>query len=1087
MMAAAIVCCAGVWAAGRVEELPKQYLIPKREGPIRIDGRLDEWDMGESPYDITPEVQDALHSVHSNDATNPVKGTSDLSGKAALAWDAENLYVAGRMVDDHLRGVKPDSAGNQGPAGWKCDSLMLAIASFRQPMRSNTPYSRTPFLNLRYAPPGPEARGKPAASERDLNKRDQHWKLTRNSGWAVTETKNGYNVEASIPWADLDFVPRPGEKLFCAFLAADVDPGESLNQVGWGFEGGTKNHPMFRLSEDGILGCLTISRDEVPLEESWAVRAELDALRGSAKLAGVRVVDEDGRTVAGKSVGLPVPEGHRGVQVVEFGPNVLSTRGDYILEELAEVGGEGASVVTRVPLKVVKAQPEPPVVKNPEGEIHHMGPDRVAHNAYDEHRRNFYRHGFVRDKEDYVPFIRRHVMGRVKAGMRRGIKSKNRYLYRDVLWGLALYRITDDEEYAELVREGLEVVLDQVQKNGNDRALRGLATIRYFTWMKDPDTHLAPENAEDRYLAAYHYLAANPPKHLFTEWGTHNRCWHRYIPQRIAMEEARKAGRPVDDRIPPYVKWHTERIWKMGDTSDNSAGYHWVFFRYVWQYFMHTGQWDEFLEHPEFMKTIRRYVEMVAPGGACPQFGSTSGWPSVGMSMLAYEWISTISGDGTFKWRSHRIAEYYYNHLDHDRFQQYHLPADTARTNFLQAYLLADDSVEPEAPSAQSRITWRRGLIRTPPERHRERPGLPRHTMVDEQVPDKLLLWSGREAQDLWGMVELVGIGGHSGQIPGAIHALMQHDAALLAGQGYYGNSPEFQNILWVEDLEGVAADSRPLQVSVPAFVEDRALTYARIRSEPYQKLPVTYTRDLLFVKNGFVVVKDRAKFHSTMKTRVGPCYQTRCLGPQTGENWFNTYYDQLYYTGLGLGKGVQAIRNPSWDLLIYFTERPDRKHTVLDRYSDNPYRCSPIQIRQVWSGMARAGEELTFTSVLLPHTPSFQPRHFLQPSEDSGDRPRIEVVRDDDNVTVLRAISETDPQHNIRRATWIMFNETGETVEAGPLASDGRVAVVGHDRRGEIRHRVLIDGNVLRYEGKDLSDAARTHAAKPWLVPEKR
>lgn len=78
------------------------------------------------------------------------------------------------------------------------------------------------------------------------------------------------------------------------------------------------------------------------------------------------------------------------------------------------------------------------------------------------------------------------------------------------------------------------------------------------------------------------------------------------------------------------------------------------------------------------------------------------------------------------------------------------------------------------------------------------------------------------------------------------------------------------------------------------------------------------------------------------MKVRLGPCYQTKNLGPQCGQNWFNTYYDILLYTGLGLGRGCQAIRNPAWDLLIYFSPRPDYTLTVRDRYGENPYRNSP-------------------------------------------------------------------------------------------------------------------------------------------------
>ena len=121
-------------AAAELIEMPKQYLILKPRKPILIDAKLSEWDLAASPYVITASAKDPLNCVYSNDPTNPVKGDGDLSGRAALAWDEGYLYVAGQMRDDHLRGVKSDSFGNQGPPGWGCDSLHIsANAPYRAP------------------------------------------------------------------------------------------------------------------------------------------------------------------------------------------------------------------------------------------------------------------------------------------------------------------------------------------------------------------------------------------------------------------------------------------------------------------------------------------------------------------------------------------------------------------------------------------------------------------------------------------------------------------------------------------------------------------------------------------------------------------------------------------------------------------------------------------------------------------------------------------------------------------------------------------------------------------------------------------
>jgi len=571
---------------------------------------------------------------------------------------------------------------------------------------------------------------------------------------------------------------------------------------------------------------------------------------------------------------------------------------------------------------------------------------------------------------------------------------------------------------------------------------------------------------------------------LFAESGTHNRVWHRYALLKIARMVAEEDKKPIDPRVIEYTDYHDKLIGEVGDSDDATPGYHWVFYDAAMAIYNHTGDWDAFLKNKGFTETLNRYVEMVSPSGACVTFASCSGWPEVGQSMWQYEWMSRLTKDGRYRWTSHRIAEYYYNHLDY-RANQYHLPYDTARNNFVMAYLLADDTVPPKPPTHTSRVTWRHPLRKVPLERLRARPGTGPHEMVpDEWIPDKVLLSTSNNAQDLWGMVELLPRAGHGGEVPGNIVALMQHDSALLAGQGYYENTPDFQNLLWIEDLDGLAADPREMTTAVPIYVDDPAFTFVRIVTEAYQHLPVTYTRDILFYKNGFMVVKDRAKFDSTMKVRLGPCFQTRCLGPQSGENWFNAYYDDLWYTGLGLGRGVQAIRNPAWDLLVYFTPREGRKHTVLDRYLENPYRNSPIQMRQVWQGMVRAGQEITFTTVLLPHTPSITPKDFIEPPADSKAPKYIEVARDDDGVTVIKAVSEKDPVNHLRYETWVMLNDTGQSVKAGPIESDGLLAVVGHNPNGNIQHRAVAGGKLLRYRDNDESGQARKVELRSIQVP---
>jgi hypothetical protein len=338
---------------------PKQFLIRKPAKPIVVDGKLDEWgDISNTPYVIRDDPKNPLNKVGSNDPWNPLKGDADYCGRVALAWDETYIYVACQVTDDHLVGVKPDSLGNQGPAGWFCDSLMMSIASYRQPMKTNSPYSPNPFLAIRYAPTGPNPRGELLKTPPDvLDKRDMYWKLPAGSQWGTTETPNGYTLEAAIPWKSLNYVARPGERIFIAFLAGDVDPGEALNQIGWaattemwGTASDMSSHPVFRLADrDDILGILTTSNDEIRVNEPWSLRVELDALKTDAKLEAVRICDARGRVVLERRVGLNVPKGKTAIALLEFKAGAIPKAGNYTIEEVASAGGKPVVIASATP------------------------------------------------------------------------------------------------------------------------------------------------------------------------------------------------------------------------------------------------------------------------------------------------------------------------------------------------------------------------------------------------------------------------------------------------------------------------------------------------------------------------------------------------------------------------------------------------------------------------------------------------------------------------------------------------------------------------------------------------------------------
>ena len=328
---------------------PPQYLISRPAKPIVVDGKLDEWgDMTQTPYVLRDDPRNPLNSVASNSPDNPLQGDADYSSYVKLAWDDTYLYVACLARDDHLVGIKPDSLGNQGPAGWFCDSLMMSIASYRQPMKTNSPYSPNPFLAIRYAVPKVNPRGVLLDSPSGvLDARDAYWKLPPGSLCASQETPDGYTLEAAIPWKALNYVPGAGERLFIAFLAADVDPGEALNQIGWsattekwGTATEMSNHPVFRLSDGaGALGILTTSSDTITATDPWSLRVELDALDADAVLEKVRIRNARGKVVLERRLHEMVPKGLRAIELLDFPAGALKIIGQYTIEEVAGING----------------------------------------------------------------------------------------------------------------------------------------------------------------------------------------------------------------------------------------------------------------------------------------------------------------------------------------------------------------------------------------------------------------------------------------------------------------------------------------------------------------------------------------------------------------------------------------------------------------------------------------------------------------------------------------------------------------------------------------------------------------------------
>jgi len=1059
--------------AAEVIPTPTEHIIPRAPGKVQVDGRLTEW-KGFTPLTIDPTSagKDPAVSLHVGNPNNPIRGAKDLSARVLLAWDDEHLYIAGQVTDDDLRGIRPDGAHNVGPAGWFCDSLMFQIHSFRKPLKTNNPFGKTPNLALRYEV-RPGGRGKLIDNPSDrLGKADSYWKLPQGSRLATRETGNGYVVEAAVPWASFGFKPQAGETLFCGVMLGDIDGGENLNQLGWHHGGPRDNAPFRLLGRPEATGQLTLATEIVPVGKPWSMTYRVDARTAPVQVTRIVFALPKGKKLH-RDVNVEVPKGKTAQDMIVLA-EVPDAPGECEVRLEARIGGKTV-VLAREGFAIAPPVPTPPLAQDPPQELYRMRPDRVAHSAEDDRFRKIVKHGYITGRKGYERYILTHVKDYTDYYMPLTLKSPSVYMGRNTFSCYVLYRITGEEKYAQWTQQGLAAHIALLKKKVNDRALHGLTHVLSAILRDDPKCKLVPAGAEKDLAKFWVKFSQEPPEWMFLEWGYHNRCWHRWGYAKLAQYFSKKADHTIDPRFTEYVDWHEEKLVKLGDTTDNSSGYHWTFFNYPVFVHMATGTMDKMAENPGYKAAINRYRQFASPSGAVPQFGDTSGWlTGAGAAMQYFELMAAVTRDGRLRWQAHRIAEYLYNHF-WPRHEQYHGPKDSMASAFCHAWLWADDSVKPKPPSTASRLTMRPRVVDLPPEEEHSKPGLSYGKIIASDVPDKIILSSGNDPQKLWGLVEVLDKGGHCGQLPGHIASLMMRDSALLAGQGYYEKSQDFNNVVWVEDLNGIAADPRPVRTEIPRFVEDGLATYVRIRVRRYAHLPITAERDIVFVKNGFLLVKDRLTFHATMKLRVGPCWQTRNLGPQHGETWFNTYYDQLYLTGLGLGRGVHAYKNPAWDLLVTFGAREGCRQTVLDRYDDNPYRVSPVQLRQVWSGIVKPDQTMTFTSVLLPHAPAFDVRPFSD---------WVQFLVDTDETTVVRVTCEWDAKHHFQPSYYVQLHEGKGLVEAKGWASDARYVVVPRNWRGDLGAPLMAGGKTVKVDGTDLSAKARAaKLQKPFVL----
>jgi hypothetical protein len=271
--------------------------------------------------------------------------------------------------------------------------------------------------------------------------------------------------------------------------------------------------------------------------------------------------------------------------------------------------------------------------------------------------------------------------------------------------------------------------------------------------------------------------------------------------------------------------------------------------------------------------------------------------------------------------------------------------------------------------------------------------------MSQAVMPHKLVFRAGWNPGDLFLLVECYPR--HDPLNPTAILGLERYSAscAEMTSEKFVSR----ENALQITDLSGTATfpgeknckgeKNLPvgwagMETTVPVFSDHALATHALVRASKYMGYEATQQREILFVKNRFVLVRDETEFDDTFRAAVGPVWNTQHVGQPRGENWLNAWFTAHYF------QTAQLYEVPPWDLLVYYAPKLGAKLVVAESPLDTPAQSRVSATRYTWEGDVRPGLRLQFVQVLWPHAPTPDATPLAKTFETLADEPGLVAVK---------------------------------------------------------------------------------------------
>ena len=540
---------------------------------------------------------------------------------------------------------------------------------------------------------------------------------------------------------------------------------------------------------------------------------------------------------------------------------------------------------------------------------------------------------------------------------------------------------------------------------------------------------------------------------------------HRSMPEGYAKGRAAAwyPDIPEAEEWERYSKLVFNDFWTAKDAPQNDTGY---MMGPLIILICGGDQWagdDRVFKDPGMKRLWERLLVEISPDGFINPYGPNGGWNSTADYRIAMlERLAAKTGDGRYRFGAQKLFNYM-------RYQS----RDTQKQGLggaspwliSLASIWTDDSIQPVEPANGSLWNMRGEAIRIP---HTDKQLTDKllggadfrdnrgHIccswyMTGKQWPDKMILRSGWNPGDFFGLVEL-----HPTSFPanpGGIMGLNRWGAPFTQIVTSKGASVE--NRLLIEDMSEAAprryhpdklridefwrSGTMPdIQSEVTYFEDTPQATFARVRVKNADGLPVTYEREFIFAKNRFLATREIITFEESFEARLSPIWNTHNIRHQIGSRWANTFIHQPI-----ANNGTRSMKSPPVDLLVWFAPQEDCELEVVDRLIDDPRaEACPNQVRYQWEGTPKKGEKKVFTQIYYPHPPYRSRSSSNNPNPNAkatyanelqatAHASGIQSLTDTPEVSVLRL--ELSPG----QVEWLLFNQKKKLTQIGGVSSN--------------------------------------------------